>query len=283
MEFYYVNSNNERINFYDYPYFFQEGNVLDYSYAYEKNNFDRIKNIRKEPEERQVKIAVFPDLSLPVQQRKEEYVKYANRLVEVLDYDAAFGKYGRLYSDTGYYLECMIIGSKKTSWRNTTSMMFNDMTVLIPNPCWINEKIQRFGGITNPIISTDGLDYAYDYAYDYLNMLTNQKIVVNGYVSSHFVMIIYGACENPAVSIGTHTYKVNTSLLTGEYLTIDTRNKKIIKTKNSGEQISVFNERDRSYSDFFEKIPAGTSMVAWSGGFGFDLTLYMERSEPTWI
>ena len=131
-------------------------------------------------------------------------------------------------------------------------------------------------------MSTVGFDYAHDYSYDYSNTLINQKIIVPGETPAGFRLIVYGSCDNPTISIGELTYKVNTTLLTGEHLIIDITSKTISKIKNSGEKVNVFDLRDRD-ADFFEKIPAGMHSVAWSGAFGFDVILLIERSEPEWI
>lgn len=282
MNFYYVNSKNERIDFYGYPYVFQEGDLIDYGYSYTKDRFGKIKDFRKEAVEKRAQIAIISDKTLSGKQREEEFYMYLNKITEIVDYDTANGQYGRLYTDTGFYLLCNVVTSKKTNWSSCGLCAFTEFVVLAPDAVWVKEKEKRFGGAANSVLSDYGFDYAYDYAYDYASSLLNQRLVVDGPTSSHFVMIIYGSCENPAVSIGTHTYKVNTSLITGEYLTIDSMKKKITKTTNYGEKINVYDLRDRTYINFFEKIPAGPSPVAWSGSFGFDITLYMERSEPAW-
>jgi phage-related protein len=92
---------------------------------------------------------------------------------------------------------------------------------------------------------------------------------------------IYGACINPAIIIGDHTYKVNCSVNAGEYLTIDSTTKKIYITGTDGTVTNVFSKRDRE-NYIFEKISVGMVTVAWGGGYGFDLILLEERSEPKW-
>ena len=47
----------------------------------------------------------------------------------------------------------------------------------------------------------------------------------------------------------------------------------------------LFQERQYSKnneSSIWEKIPPGTSIVSWSGGFGFDIILFNERGTPRW-
>ena len=101
------------------------------------------------------------------------------------------------------------------------------------------------------------------------------------FVASNFKLRIYGACINPAIIIGDHTYKVNCTVNAGEYLTIDSTTKKIYVTGTDGTVTNVFSQRDRE-SYIFEKIPVGMVTVAWGGGYGFDLILLEERSEPKW-
>ena len=41
----------------------------------------------------------------------------------------------------------------------------------------------------------------------------------------------------------------------------------------------IFEEKNRT---IFDKIPSGDLNIVWTAAFGFDLTLYLERGEPTW-
>ena len=101
------------------------------------------------------------------------------------------------------------------------------------------------------------------------------------FADANFKLVIYGAVTNPAITIGGHVYQVNCTVAAGEYLTIDSLTKKIFLTGSGGAVTNKFNDRNRD-SYIFEKIPAGANAVAWSGSFGFDVTIYEERSEPKW-
>lgn len=96
------------------------------------------------------------------------------------------------------------------------------------------------------------------------------------------IMTIYGPCDAPKVTIGTSVYKVNTSLISGEYLEINTETRSIYKTMNNGTKVNLFDDRDRE-NNIFSKVPEGNSVVARSGAFRFDVTLLIKRSEPKWI
>ena len=48
MEFYYINHTGDRIDLSDYPYRFQSGDVLDWTYAYDSSEVvrNRVSNFR---------------------------------------------------------------------------------------------------------------------------------------------------------------------------------------------------------------------------------------------
>lgn len=279
MEIYYVGSKGDRIDFMSDDVsapFPEELFASEWSYISSSNigNGEKIKRIYKEVSETELTLEILADT-------EEEFVNIMNRMHDVFERDIYNLKEGKLYCN-GLYKRCFIIAKNYSNYDLLMDYVEVKLKILAGYPYWIDEKTKRFGGAANSVLSDYGFDYVYDYSYDYSSSLLNQRIVVDGLIPSHFKMIIYGACENPAVSIGTHTYKVNTSLITGEYLTIDTLRKTITKVNNYGEETNVFDLRDRSYPNFFEKISAGASAVAWSGSYGFDIVLFRERSEPPW-
>ena len=227
------------------------------------------------------KESICYEMTLTLRGSLDERKKYLNELHESFERDVITRTPGTIYYGD-YSIEAYIISSDTGTSDDMIYWSDCKIEIYCEYPFWTKRILHHFGGVTNQIISTDGFDYPYDYLYDWSNSIVNQKLVIAGEIPARFRMIIYGGCENPTVSIGELTYKVNTSLLTGEYLAIDTIKKKIIKVKNNGEEVNVFNERDRE-ADFFEKIPAGSHFVAWSGGFSFDIELMIERSEPEWI
>ena len=113
MKFYYINSRGEKLDLSDYPYLFQEGDLLDSSWE-KDNDKDRYRNIRKTAGEKTFKIAVIPDYTKPLAERKREYVNAINHIADVLDYDVCNNAYGKLFTDSGYYLSCQILDSNKS-------------------------------------------------------------------------------------------------------------------------------------------------------------------------
>ena len=94
-------------------------------------------------------------------------------------------------------------------------------------------------------------------------------------------MTIYGPCENPRILINGYPRQIFTSLESNEYLVIDSRDSTVIKHLANGTTVSVYNSRQFQPS-IFEKIPSGLLSIDWTGLFGFDVTLFLERSEPKW-
>jgi hypothetical protein len=157
------------------------------------------------------------------------------------------------------------------------------LTITTDTPSWIAESTTMFRKTSEQKESdSEYLDYPFDFPFDYMSELNSKKLMNHNFIGSAFRLIIYGGCKNPSINIGGHIYQVKAELSEGEYLTIDTMAKTIVLTKYNGEQVNVFNLRNRE-SYIFEKIPPGEHVVVWEGSFGFDITLLEERSEPKWI
>lgn len=286
MDFYYVNNRGERIDLSDYPYIFQEGSLLDWVYSYNTDSLatrDVTYGYKMAAKTIPVKVAVLCDYTIPLEERKEQWKEAVDHLADVVQADVIDGKDGRLYTDTGFYLSCKIIGSEKTDWRMGLPIMFNTLTVLADKPVWIREETKEFFSQSEVPAPEDGfLDYEYDYEYDY----TSQKIgtsdwYIDHYQPSEFKMIIFGACVNPRILINGYPYEVFDTLEAGEYLVIDSRKNTVMKFLANGTAKNIYDLRAKTQS-IFEPIPSGNLDIVWSGVFGFEITLYIERGEPRW-
>ena len=277
MDIYYQNSNGVKLYLDRFPYKMLSANTLfDYEWEYTTKGTNNPKIVKF------TKNMVKKDMSIVVGGTSlENYYANIDYLLRTVDVDIFNVKAGKLYIGN-CYLSCYIVESQKSNKYINIKTSTESFTIVAENGNWINETTTSFGKATAPIYNVGGLDYPYDYPYDYANSLTNQMLTNSGYSSSEFEITVFGSCENPAISVGTHTYLVNTSLITGEYFKINSISKTIIKTKNNGEEVSIFSDQGRDFY-IFEKIPSGNSYVAWSGGFGFDIKLMSGRSEPLWI
>ncbi|NEG56129.1 hypothetical protein [Bifidobacterium platyrrhinorum] len=133
------------------------------------------------------------------------------------------------------------------------------------------------------------LDYPYDYPYDYAPGSRGQTVTNPAAAPMPFRMVIYGPAANPQITIGENLYALDITIPTGAYVTVESvdGNRTVVMTHENGDTENVFSSARRGTGldggeYIFQPIPAGTSDVAWRG-FGFDLTVYEERSTPAWL
>ena len=241
-------------------------------YAWEViDNGSRITNFRKG--------ITAKTLPVTVAFKNRNYVRdLKNKLFEFCEKDVLAQKYGRVIIGD-YYYSCYVTASAKNGYAHDPCSTQFSLTLTTDKPYWIAERTHSFRKIDNG--EDDNLDYPYDYPYDYYSGSANQRIVNTFFAPVDFRMVIFGAVVNPSINIGGHVYKVNVTLSSGEYLTIDSVEKTIVLTQNNGTKVNKFDYRDRA-SYIFEPISSGSSPVTWVGNFSFDITLLEKRSEPKW-
>ena len=239
------------------------GDIRDYTWAYETEN-RRVSKLYKD----------IRELTLPVKvlSRSKEL---RDRLYKILDADSATNTQGRLWFDD-YYLSCYPINSAKSHYMPDRLPL--ELRFVTDSPFWIREITRRFE--TKSI--TSGLKYPKRYAYRYTDYAANVSITNDTLIPSPFILTIYGAVEDPDITIGDQRYMIDTTIAEGEYLTLTaTEEKTITITGVKGVKRNVFNDRLKTV-DVFKPIPLGTYEVSWSGDFIFDLTIFDQRSEPPW-
>lgn len=267
----YINHLNEEIKFGENGVFVNENELRDYSWNYSKDN-NKISNFNRGVSKLKLPVAVACA-------NEDEGISAINRLMEVAEKDVLAGQPGRFYVGE-YYYSSYIIASKKKKHNRIRGFMLADLTVASDNPVWVKEIQGTFDATTSS--AGKNLDFPHDCLYDFTSPNLVDTLVNTGFADVNFMIRIYGEVTNPSVTIGSHQYSVNTKVNSGEYLTIDSREKKVFITKADGTQENHFKDRDKS-NYIFEKVPSGESKVSWSGEYVFDVTLYEERSEPKWI
>lgn len=154
------------------------------------------------------------------------------------------------------------------------------MRLITDRPVWIKERKYEFVKSIDGKISSPYLDYPHDYPYDYMGTVKGTGNIINGGLQAcDFKWIIYGPCTNPRILIDGNPYEVKTVVSDREYLTIDSRENTVVRTRLNGFNVNEFNNRQKEPS-IFTRIPVGNSNITWDGNFGHDLILFMERSEP---
>lgn len=133
------------------------------------------------------------------------------------------------------------------------------------------------------------LGYPYDYPYDYKAPTRGANAINTTGAPMPFKMVIFGPCTNPSITIGGNRYELTMTIPIGAYVTIDsqTGHKTITMTGINGGTTNVFDKATRGTGldggrYIFQPIPAGETNVQWNG-FGWDLTIIMERSAPAWL
>lgn len=231
-----------------------------------------------------IKDAMTYNLTLTLRGSLAERKKKLNELCDLFEYDTLNETEGRLYFGE-YYTNCFI--STSSVQVNNTFNFRTDVILEIyaRKQSWIKEKTYHLRKkIDSDITDKDrNLEYEYDYPYDYfLDTDGNANIVNDHIVGCDFEMIIFGPCSEPRIIINNEPYQVFTDLLDGEYLVIDSKKNTVIKYNIYGQKENLYDLRIKE-SSLFNKIPSGYVRVQWSGGFSFDIKLYIERSEPEWI
>ena len=254
---YYKSSKGEILNLMKAPF-----------HAVEADWFDSDWTESSEGYEKTVNIDVFGN--------RAEFSQNMERLYSIIAVDAEEKTYGQLYvNDT--FLRCRIQSSKKESWKGYVYSEV-ELTFIAPELSWVTEVTRQFFP-QSEVSGASGLDYPYDHPFDFaeedLGVATWE---IDHVRSSEFQMIMYGPCTNPYVLINNHAYAVYTDLEEGEYLIIDSRSSTVYKYMSNGTVENIFNERGLADS-VFEPIPSGLLHINWSGAFGFDLTLFLERRE----
>lgn len=247
--------------------FLNENDLRDYNWNYDVT-YKKITNLDNPTRKHK----------LPVRLAGQDRIANANKIFSVIDKDVVENATGKFYIDD-YYLEGYFISSNKSKYTSGV-VIWLDLG-FVSTGMWHREVSKTYNYlIVDEKAGQIDLDYPHDAPHDYTSP---QDVQMNNenYTASDFRIIIYGPATRPEIYIANHKYAINTNIAAGEYVVIDSANKKITRTTHRGEQINLFNLRDRN-SYIFEKIPSGLSEVTWNGPFSFDVVLIEDRSEPKW-
>lgn len=268
----YINHQNEIIEFGKDVIFANYNDLRDYAWEYDLE-FEQLTNFRR----------AFSDKSLPIVINATNHIeglKLKNKVFEIFEKDVLSNEKGKFVVGD-YYFKCFVVASVNNSYLSSKRVLEKLVTIVTDEPYWIKENKYLFRSDFKQDSKSVSF-YDYDYPYAYSNNLGIRDIVNSHFVDCNISITIFGPAVNPTIYIKGNQYKVNTELLKGEYLTIDSRDKTVIKTKNNGEKINEFHKRDREYS-VFKKIEPGNSFVSWDESFEFEIIIKEESSEPRWI
>lgn len=271
----YVNHLNEELDLSGVPYLLQNCDAFDYSWepsmVARSDNKSKVESFKRTSKKFTAELLIKDD----------DFTAAVNRFFEITEKDIVANELGRLVLESGEYLPCFITESKHTGFHLRNRWDNRQLAILSPHPFWVKEITRTF----LPGISTmeqQYLDYDHDYNYDYASGVIIDELNVPHYSACDFEMVIYGPCDNPRVVIGDNVYEVFDTISSGEYIVIDSRKHSVVKYRTNGTTLNLYDMRGKKRS-VFDKIPAGNSSVSRNSEFGFDLKLFIERSEPkTW-
>lgn len=270
----YVNSEGAEVILNKEPYKVLMSDLTDYDNVEIESN-GKIAGFTKEITERKLNIDI-------ISSSKETTQELCNKLNEVFEKDIYNDVAGKIYIND-YYMRCFIKSCKKSKRGNGVIRSY-EYTLITDYPFWIKETTYQYLAEPPEAVKYTDLEAGImfpEFPFDFAPV-RGEKILENpSFAESNFIMTIYGFAEGPQVSIAGHPYRVETTIYEGERLVIDSKKGTVKKIGRLGEVVDCYNARQKDYS-VFEKIPAGLNVFQWSGGFGIDITLFDERSEPKW-
>lgn len=271
---YYINSKNEKIILNRWPYGLKNWNPQNWGWEYESvavgNIGGRVRRLYKEVSEFVVTVIVRGT-------GRADRLRAVKRLYEVMEYDTVIGSPGKLYIGD-QYMQCYATRSVKTTAEKINALV-NEFEIVSPYPMWCrDEQISFYPGKD---LGEQGMNYPYDHPYDYTQNNTLNYLVNTNSYADNYELTIYGPAVKPDIQIGENTCIVNAEINEGEYIKVNSRDRTIYKITRNGTMETMFNQREKD-SGIFNKIQPGQNRVIYSGGFGFDIVLFHERSEPDW-
>ena len=122
----------------------------------------------------------------------------------------------------------------------------------------------------------------YPYGYESnANLNFNIQASFGDYAKAHAIIRLYGNSSNPFISDGIKR-GADVSLLDGDYLEINTKNKTVILHRANGYSESVFEKRMMSSDgSMFQNLLLPCTILATKGQ-KFDMVISEERSSPLW-
>lgn len=254
-------------------FYVNSNDLRDYTWSYEESS-DRIVGFKRGVVKKSIPIVILTE-------NEEKAVCLKNWITTLSEKDVCDMNPGRIIIN-GCYMRGYIYESKKTKYYYNKRFLQSTLKFVSDEPQWVTESTKAF----HPVGSDTGyphLDYPYDYDYDYApDIISVGHINLDHYAPCKYLLKIYGPAINPAVTIGGIVRQVYTTLEAGQYLLIDSRDKTVKRVLNDGSVLNEFDNRRRGTKSIFEPITPGMNGVTWNNAFGFDLTLFIERSEPEW-
>lgn len=276
MEAYYINSDRtKKINLNGDGREISDMDVFKHELQYTNEN-DKIKKFKRGIQSFEIEVNVT-DL------RNKSWKEIYDDMMQVFDNDALYASKGKLYINN-CFINCFIYALQAQETFEDWGFQIVILRIVTDDSAWITEQSFTFlpASLSEPSIDSDNLDFPFDFPFDFASSGNGtEHRIVDHYASSHFRMTVHGPCVNPRISISGYPRQVFATLEANEYMIIDSKDNTITKYLMNGTTENLYNSRQFE-PRIFEKIPGGNLAFDWPRTFGFDITLYLERSEPRW-
>lgn len=202
---------------------------------------------------------------------------------EVFDADVSLRSPGRIIVNGGWSQRAYMAGSEPSLVIPTLQKIA--IKTLLLDGVWRKPTITQY--VPSVVSGGPGLDLPTDLPFD-LSPMSLAAVAENpSRLPASVKILIYGPATNPYVMLAGNRVQVDVTVPDGGYLEIDGITKTIIMTDANGDKTDCFDAGHRSTGEgsgeyVFEKLPPGSNEVSWQNSFGFDLTVYEERSIPPW-
>lgn len=222
---------------------------------------------------------------------KSKSAAIRNSVFEVFDKDIRYKKENPLTEKSGklyigdYYLNCFVSASVSSGFLLNSKILKKQLTLVTDYPSWIKEMKWIFSNETSEEADESSKCYPYSYPYRYRDSDAD-LILENSYFADCNFQFVITAHENseltdPYIVIGDNTYQFNITIKEGEQLIVNSLKESIVHIDERGTETDALFARSKA-TDIFKKISSGNNPVSLSDNAQFEVTLFLERSEPEW-
>ena len=217
---------------------------------------------------------------------RAEWLRFREEFYKIVNYDAVSGAYGRLYFGEWYG-----VGSfpkeAVTTYDRIRGLWTSTLGFFMPVEVWRRDLPSFvFDGNQNDASNDSDqilANYPSNYPRGYTTGNIESTIETDTAFPSPFEMVIFGACTDPSVTIGSHVYNVNVTVPAGSRLIINSMDKtiKVYDAQNRATNAFALQNHDAD-KYIFEPIPSGVLNVRYQNIPRMILTVTEERSAPKW-
>lgn len=159
------------------------------------------------------------------------------------------------------------------------------LTVVLLDGVWRRPVTVEFRPVADDP-TNEWLDLPCDLPVDLLASRGESAIDSDAWLPSPVLITIWGPAVDPEVTIGGNTYSFAITVPAGSRLEVDGASwpRTITLVSDTGDRSDEFACGERGTgrgcgSYCFEPVPPGRSPVSWEGGFGVDVTYYVEEGQ----